>query len=158
MRSFALAVLLLAAPAIASARPDEHGKKVRRGHTRVEAVETPRTAHRRGASDVYFTPSRVQVIREYYGPRSRSLPPGLQKKLYRTGQLPPGWQRKVSPFQVVVGNAAKVEMLRAKRAANNGVGFRRRSSRGGVGKASVLRRSVLHSTDAVGSLMAHTRL
>jgi hypothetical protein len=102
MRSFALAILLLAAPAIASAGPDEHGKKVRRGHTRVEAVETPRIAHRRGASDVYFTPSRVQVIREYYGPRSRSLPPGLQKKLYRTGQLPPGWQRKLSPFPVVV--------------------------------------------------------
>jgi hypothetical protein len=103
MRSFALAVLLLAAPAIASARPDEHGKKVRRGHTPVvETVEAPRTAHRPGVSDVYFTPGRVQVIREYYGPQYRSLPPGLQKKLYRTGQLPPGWQKKVRPFPVVV--------------------------------------------------------
>ena len=103
MRSFALAVLLLAAPAIATAHPDEHGKKVRRGHTRVvETVETPRTGHRHSGSDVYFTPGRVQVIREYYEPQYRSLPPGLKKKLYRTGQLPPGWQKKVRPFPVVV--------------------------------------------------------
>jgi len=103
MRSFALTVLLVAVPAIAIAQPDEHAKKARRGHTPVvETAKTPRAVNRRGVSDVYFTPGRVQVIREYYGPQSRSLPPGLQKKLYRTGQLPPGWQKKVRPFPIVV--------------------------------------------------------
>ena len=42
------------------------------------------------------------MIREYYAPRYRNLPPGLQKKLARTGQLPPGWQKKMEPFPVVV--------------------------------------------------------
>jgi len=51
---------------------------------------------------VYFTPGHVRVIHEYYAPRYRALPPGLQKKLYRTGQLPPGWQKRMQPFPVVV--------------------------------------------------------
>jgi hypothetical protein len=103
MRSFALAVLLMTVPALAGAHPDAHAKKARRGHARVVSVEeTPSVAHRRTTSDVYFTPGRVQVIREYYGPGNRTLPPGLQKKLYRTGQLPPGWQRKIRSFPVVV--------------------------------------------------------
>jgi hypothetical protein len=41
-------------------------------------------------------------MREYYAPRYRALPPGLQKKLRRTGQLPPGWQKKLAPFPVAV--------------------------------------------------------
>lgn len=44
----------------------------------------------------------VHVIREYYAPRYRSLPPGLYKKWRRTGQLPPGWQKRFHPFPVVV--------------------------------------------------------
>ena len=36
------------------------------------------------------------MIREYYRPQYRSLPPGLQKKYARTGQLPPGWQKKMT--------------------------------------------------------------
>jgi hypothetical protein len=39
---------------------------------------------------------------EYYAPRYQRLPPGLQKKLRRTGQLPPGWQKRLAPFPVVV--------------------------------------------------------
>jgi hypothetical protein len=42
------------------------------------------------------------VITEYYAPRYRSLAPGLQKKLYRTGHLPPGWERRMQPMPVVV--------------------------------------------------------
>ena len=34
----------------------------------------------------------------YYAPRYRSLPPGLQKKVERGGQLPPGWRKKIQPF------------------------------------------------------------
>ncbi|MGE5815407.1 MAG: hypothetical protein ACM36C_13040 [Acidobacteriota bacterium] len=51
---------------------------------------------------VVFSRHDVQVIREYYAPRYRSLPPGLQKKYQRTGQLPPGWQKKVQPFPVAL--------------------------------------------------------
>lgn len=47
---------------------------------------------------VVFSPREVQILREHYTPRSRSLPPGLQKKYRRTGQLPPGWQKKFEPF------------------------------------------------------------
>ena len=54
------------------------------------------------AVHVLFAPRDVQVIREYYAPQYRSLPPGLQKKLRRTGQLPPGWQKKFQPFPVVL--------------------------------------------------------
>jgi hypothetical protein len=51
---------------------------------------------------VVFSNRDVQVIREYYAPRYRRLPPGLQKKYARTGTLPPGWQKKMEPFPVVV--------------------------------------------------------
>jgi hypothetical protein len=47
---------------------------------------------------VSFSTEEVRVIREYYAPRYRKLPPGLQKKLARTGTLPPGWQKKMEPF------------------------------------------------------------
>src|SRR4029450_8086166 len=49
-----------------------------------------------------FEDREVRIIREYYQPRYRSLPPGLAKKLYRTGHLPPGWERRMEPLPVVV--------------------------------------------------------
>jgi len=49
---------------------------------------------------VSFSTRDVGVIREYYAPRYRKLPPGLQKKLARTGTLPPGWRKKMEPFPV----------------------------------------------------------
>jgi len=52
----------------------------------------------RGDVHVVFSSQDVRLIREYYAPRYRNLPPGLQKKLARTGQLPPGWQKKMQPF------------------------------------------------------------
>ena len=51
---------------------------------------------------IVFSSHDVQIIREHYAPRYRRLPPGLQKKLARTGQLPPGWQKKMEPFPVVL--------------------------------------------------------
>jgi hypothetical protein len=54
--------------------------------------------HVSGSVHVTFSTGDVQVIREYYAPRHRALPPGLQKKYARTGQLPPGWQKKFQPF------------------------------------------------------------
>ena len=55
-----------------------------------------------GSVHVVFSTEDVRVIREYYAPRYRALPPGLQKKYARTGQLPPGWQKKLQPFDPVV--------------------------------------------------------
>ena len=54
------------------------------------------------AVHVVFLPREVSVIREHYAPRYRNLPPGLQKKLARTGQLPPGWRKKMEPFPVAM--------------------------------------------------------
>src|SRR6266550_2036626 len=47
---------------------------------------------------VAFGSGDVGILREYYAPRYRNLPPGLQKKVARGGQLPPGWQKKFEPF------------------------------------------------------------
>jgi hypothetical protein len=55
-----------------------------------------------GSVHIVFSPDDVRMIREYYAPRSRALPPGLQKKYARTGQLPPGWQKKLQPLDPVV--------------------------------------------------------
>jgi hypothetical protein len=74
----------------------EPGKKHATKYQRVR----PRDS--RGPAHVVFLPSDLRVIREYYGPRYRNLPPGLQKKYARTGQLPPGWQKKVEPFPFAV--------------------------------------------------------
>ena len=49
-----------------------------------------------------FSAREIRIIRQHYAPRYRNLPPGLQKKYARTGQLPPGWRKKVEPFPVVV--------------------------------------------------------
>ena len=55
-----------------------------------------------GSVHIAFGTHDAQIIREYYAPRYRNLPPGLQKKLARTGQLPPGWQKRFEPFPVAV--------------------------------------------------------
>ena len=44
----------------------------------------------------YFEPHDIEVVRTYYEPRQ--LPPGLAKKLYRTGHLPPGWAKRMEPL------------------------------------------------------------
>ena len=40
----------------------------------------------------------IEIVRRHYASRYRNLPPGLQKKYARTGQLPPGWEKKIAPF------------------------------------------------------------
>jgi hypothetical protein len=47
---------------------------------------------------VTFSSRDVEVIRTHYASQYRGLPPGLQKKVARGGQLPPGWQKKMEPF------------------------------------------------------------
>jgi hypothetical protein len=71
-----------------------------KGHKQA-AVEVERTTVHTDVH-VVFSNREVQVIREHYAPRYRNLPPGLQKKLARTGKLPPGWQKKMEPFPVAL--------------------------------------------------------
>jgi hypothetical protein len=61
-----------------------------------------RVVHETAAQNVHFSVENVRVIREYYAPRYRQLPPGLQKKYARTGQLPPGWQQRMEPLPVKI--------------------------------------------------------
>lgn len=51
---------------------------------------------------VVFSTRDTVVVREYYAPQHRNLPPGLRKKYARTGQLPPGWQKKMQPMPVAI--------------------------------------------------------
>jgi hypothetical protein len=81
------------------------GKGKREGdQAKVAAPAQPRVAvHVSNAPRAeYFTVEQVRVVREYYGPKYRKLPPGLQKKYARTGQLPPGWEKRMEPLPVVI--------------------------------------------------------
>jgi len=73
----------------------------RHATVRTEPARVQRAAVR-GDVHVVFSSGDVRVLREYYTPRYRNLPPGLRKKVARTGQLPPGWERRVQPLPVVV--------------------------------------------------------
>ena len=48
--------------------------------------------------NVVFSPREIEVIRAHFSAQERGVPPGLQKKVARGGQLPAGWQRKMEPF------------------------------------------------------------
>jgi len=56
--------------------------------------------YRHYGHDRYHRDHDVVVIRDYYKPYYRPLPPGLQKKYYRGGYLPPGWAKRVYPVPV----------------------------------------------------------
>ena len=90
MRRLLLSVAMLAASVVVV---DAQGHATRGGAS---------GNHLSGSVHVVFSTEDVRVIREYYTPRYRSLPPGLQKKYARTGQLPPGWQKKLEPLDPVV--------------------------------------------------------
>ena len=74
-----------------------------RGNRAAAGVDRPAPVqHVSGSVQILFGRQDAQIIREYYAPRYRNLPPGLQKKFERTGQLPPGWQKRFEPFPVVI--------------------------------------------------------
>ena len=50
----------------------------------------------------YFTHREVHVVREYYRPRHRPVPPGMRRYYYRRGYLPPGWHRRIQPYPTYV--------------------------------------------------------
>jgi Ni/Co efflux regulator RcnB len=96
-----VATLLVSAPAYAKHwhDDDDHWKKHAKHHDRDD--DDDRDFDHRHES-CYFQPHDVEVISRYYAPRYRSLPPGLEKKYYRTGHLPPGWEKRMEPVPVVV--------------------------------------------------------
>ncbi len=97
MRTLALAMIawLVLGGAAVSGEQNRNsrarGKQDKRDHDRV-------LVH--GEVGVVFSTDDLRIIREHYAPQHRQLPPGLRKKLARTGALPPGWQKKLRPFPV----------------------------------------------------------
>jgi hypothetical protein len=90
--------LLSAAPA--SAKHWHENEKHWNKHWDARDDDEPGRGHR--SANCYFEPHDVRIIREYYEPRYRALPPGLAKKFYRTGHLPPGWAKRMEPLPVAV--------------------------------------------------------
>ena len=77
---------------------DERWQKHQKHHDRDEDDDRDEDH----AASCFLIPRDVWIISDYYAPRYRALPPGLQKKLYRTGHLPPGWERKMEALPPVV--------------------------------------------------------
>ena len=101
MLSVMLATVVLCGSTIAAtaeAGPQGHGKKVGKHQEPRVIVESPQPREVVN----YFAPRDVTVIREYYRPFYQPLPPGLEKKYYRTGTLPPGWQKKIHPLPAYI--------------------------------------------------------
>ena len=91
-----LIAVLLAGVALTAESPKQ-GRGRKKGNYDRGGADTARVA-----IHVTFASSDVVILREHYAPRYRNLPPGLQKKVARGGQLPPGWQKKFEPFPVAV--------------------------------------------------------
>jgi hypothetical protein len=68
----------------------------------IAAPALAKHGHQKKYEICYLQAHDVRVVREYYEPRYRKLPPGLAKKYARSGQLPPGWERKVQPLPEVI--------------------------------------------------------
>ena len=94
-----LLTLLATAPVAAQPKHWHDDKKHWNKHWHGDDDDDADAHHGAGC---YFKPQEVRLIREYYEPRYRSLPPGLAKRFHRTGRLPPGWERKMEPLPVVV--------------------------------------------------------
>ncbi len=95
---------LLAAQLLAGATLYAQGNGRGRGkHQQARHIDGPdRHAGVHADVHVVFSTRDAVVVREYYAPQYRNLPPGLRKKYARTGQLPPGWQKKMQPMPVAV--------------------------------------------------------
>src|SRR5688572_21970902 len=74
------------------------GKSKKQKNSTPAAVSSGAAKETAVAVTVSWGTRDVEIIRRHYAPRYRNLPPGLQKKYARTGQLPPGWQKKLEPF------------------------------------------------------------
>jgi hypothetical protein len=92
--------MLLGGTVLAASPAQSKGKK----HDKkdVVKVEDTRRSDTHVGIHVVFAKGDVIMLRNYYAPRYRNLPPGLQKKVARGGKLPPGWQKKFEPFPVTI--------------------------------------------------------
>jgi hypothetical protein len=94
---FVLALALAVANPIVAGQKSGRGKPEKAAkHAKVEEHRSPT-----GAA-VRFSTDDAVFIREYYGPRYKALPHGLQKKVARGEPLPPGWQKKMQPFPIAL--------------------------------------------------------
>jgi hypothetical protein len=114
-----LATSLMSLPVTVSAKkPDGAGKS--NSHSEMEHHKESSDKHRsksdddskRGDKVSRFNHEEQRSVREYYlgdqnaqqgkgKNKQKRIPPGLQKKLERGGQLPPGWQNKVAVGEVL---------------------------------------------------------
>lgn len=98
-----IAGVLLGGTALAgSAEAGDRGRHSKHSRGVVVYERDHRDAYYRDSHyrDAYFRPRDVIVIRDYYRPYSRPLPPGLARKYYRGGYLPPGWATRIRPVPV----------------------------------------------------------
>jgi len=103
---FSLALVFHAmAMAPSPKKEDTPGSPSPRGQTRVEDPAQGKDL---------FTPDEMVTIRAYFrshpgaepmeppaGKKMKTMPPGLQKKVERGGELPPGWKKKVARGEVL---------------------------------------------------------
>ena len=89
--------MTLAALQVGSASLTAQGKS-KKHQPRHEHAASPARSDAHVDVRLVFGSGDVTLIREHYSPRYRNLPPGLQKKVARGGQLPPGWRKKFEPF------------------------------------------------------------
>ena len=101
-------ILLIGVTIVMSVPPLQAEQSPRAAARRPAAVDRDRVAVDGEIRGVFST-REVEIIREHYVPRYANLPsgrrdrpPGLKKKLARTGKLPPGWQKKMRPFPVAL--------------------------------------------------------
>jgi hypothetical protein len=73
----------------------------RRDHRRT-AVAYDRHPHGYYTNDRHVRDRDIVVIRDYYRPYYRPLPPGLRHRYYGAGSLPPGWAKRIRPLPVYV--------------------------------------------------------
>jgi hypothetical protein len=96
--AFTITALLFSGAVLAADRQG-HGKKQK---GREDAAEARHEGGSHAAAGVSWRVHDIEVVRRYYAPRRRDLPPGLEKKYGRTDQLPPGWQKKMQPLPASV--------------------------------------------------------
>jgi len=93
--------ILLSGPV--SAKHWHENEKHWKEHTKHEDQDDRGFDHRdHHATGCYFQPRDARIVTQYYAPRYRQLPPGLQKRVYRGGHLPPGWEKRIQPLSAPV--------------------------------------------------------
>jgi hypothetical protein len=83
-------------------RRDARPRRVEVRHTRQVIVRDARLDYRIDRHDRYFGDRDILVIRDYYRPYHRTVPPGLRRYYVRNGYLPTGWARRIRPVPVYI--------------------------------------------------------